>query len=81
MHRLLTGLAEAFETCLLTFEHHPDSARPSYSQREPGGAAAGHRGAQRCPASGLPARTSTVLQRAGYILSPRSSAWGPYLEL
>jgi glycosyltransferase involved in cell wall biosynthesis len=32
MHRLLTGLASEFPTTLVTYEHHPDSGRPSYAR-------------------------------------------------
>jgi glycosyltransferase involved in cell wall biosynthesis len=80
MHRLLTGLSEAFETCLLTFKHHPAHARPSYSERELEELLPNVE-VRTVPGLGPPRPNRTVLQRAGYILSPRSSAWGPYLRL
>jgi polysaccharide biosynthesis protein PslH len=79
-HRLLTGLADAFDTCLVTFEHHPESDRPSYSQDALRALLPGVE-VRTVPGLGPRDRSPSVLRRASDILSPRSSAWGPYLRL
>src|SRR4051812_1165022 len=79
VHRLLTGLASSFQTTLVTFEHHPDSGRPRFRAEEL---------TKRLPGvdvevvEGIASqRDASIVGRAASIVSPRSSAWGPYLRV
>jgi glycosyltransferase involved in cell wall biosynthesis len=77
MHRLLTGLATEFATTLITYEHHPDSGRPSYGQRELAGLLPG---IDVVAVPGLGPETSRGSVTAGLLalMSPLPGSWRPY---
>ena len=77
MHRLLTGLATEFSTTLITFQHHPDSGRPSYGQRELADLLPG---IDVVAVPGLGPLSSRVSATAGLraLMSPLPGSWRPY---
>jgi glycosyltransferase involved in cell wall biosynthesis len=77
MHRLLTGLATEFATTLVTYEHHPDSGRPSYGQRELADLLPG---IDVVAVPGVGPRTSrgSVTASLRALASPLPGSWRPY---
>ena len=77
MHRLLTGLATEFATTLITYEHHPDSGRPSYGQRELARLLPGI-DVVAVPGLGPETRRGSVTAGLLALMSPLPGSWRPY---
>jgi glycosyltransferase involved in cell wall biosynthesis len=77
MHRLLTGLAAEFPTTLVTYEHHPDSGRPSYSQGDLASLLPGI-DVVLVPGVGPQGGAASVAVGVRALLSPRPAVWRPY---
>jgi polysaccharide biosynthesis protein PslH len=76
-HRLLTGLATEFPTTLVTYEHHPESGRPSYRQRDLKDLLPGIK-VVTVPGVGPMTAAPSVAAGLRALLSPLPASWRPY---